>query len=349
MARPRSSTALFLGVLAFAMILVVWWTTAMWQHGESLIHAADRLGAGDRSGVAAALGAEQTDLATEGRRRQIMFLSEGAVFLLLLVGAGLLYRSAVRREERIRLLQDRFLTGATHELKTPLATIRLGLETLSREGLPRERREHYRQSVLGELDRLDRGTQNLLAAAGLRSAGPPLRIESGDLVADVREAIQTLGSRSAALGVEMVVQKAPTSLVVRRDPGAVVLILQNLLENALKYSPAGSRVEVIVRCEPGRDANTVYPVLEVVDHGRGLVGREPTEVFEPYWRAPDQAEGGAGLGLHVVKELVVAHGGTVEVLSAGRDQGCCFRVIWGAIPDPAALPSEMASQPAVVG
>jgi signal transduction histidine kinase len=224
-----------------------------------------------------------------------------------------------QRELRIRREHDRFLAGATHELKTPLATIRLLLESLQAQRLPPDKQDRYLRSGLLEADRLERGLTNVLTAAGLRATPRPLRREPGDLAADVRTALAAIGPRAEAAGVGLATgDLAATPL--HRDPDAVQLILHNLLDNAVKYSPRGGTVKVEVVRQPEAAE------LRIVDQGRGMDAEELAHAFEPFFRGRDNHSGGTGLGLHLVRQLVQAHGGSVEAHSAGRDRGAELRL-----------------------
>jgi signal transduction histidine kinase len=100
----------------------------------------------------------------------------------------------------------------------------------------------------------------------------------------------------------------------------VQLVLHNLLDNAVKYSPRGSRIDVALR------ADDCEAVLSVRDQGTGMDQEALANAFTPFWRGTDTATGGTGLGLHLVRELVHAHGGTVAVQSTGPGQGSEFTV-----------------------
>ena len=277
---PRSSSSLLFALtLCLSFALVVWWTVFQVTTAGELAAAGERLAAGDVEGAARALGAVGAkDLADVARSRHTMFASEGAFFGVVLLGIGWLYFASVRRERTLRATQDRFLAAATHELKTPLATIVLLLESLRADRVPAEKRDRYLANGLLEAERLGRGLHNVLTAAGLRT------------------------------------------VPIERDGAAVQLVLRNLLDNAIKYSPPGGRVALRLAVD-GDSAN-----IDVADQGRGLDAQELAHAFEPFYRGSDIASGGAGLGLHLVHELVAAHGGSVAASSAGRDRGASFRV-----------------------
>lgn len=316
---PRSSL-LFATILLLSLALSTWWTIFLVAASGELAAASERLGAGDVAGAARALGAtDAADLGELAARRQVMFLSEGAFFVLVMAGLGWLYVASLRREASARSAQDRFLAGATHELKTPLATIQLLLESLRDDRVPAAKRANWIDAGLQEAERLGRGLDNVLTAAGLRTAPRGAHKQAGDLVADVRTAIDAVQRRALA-GEVAIELAAPEQLPATRDEAALQLALRNLLDNAIKFSPPGGRVRVEVGAAAGAATIAVH------DDGRGLEPSELPRVFEPFWRGGDAATGGTGLGLHLVRQLVDAHGGDVRATSAGRGRGSSFVV-----------------------
>ncbi len=249
---PRSpSSILFALILCLSFALVVWWTIFQVHASGELEAAGVRLLAGDADGAARALGAQDAaSLPQVAHTRYWMFCSEGIVFGAILLASGWLYAASERREAKLRLAQDRFLAAATHELKTPLATIQLLLESLRDDRLPESKRARYLQSGLIEAHRLENGLTNLLTAAGLRGRTPrrSARID-GDLADDVRRAMSLLQPRAEAAGVQLVARELQP-IAVARDPEAMQLVLHNLLDNAVKYSSHGGTVVVQLRGEP---------------------------------------------------------------------------------------------------
>lgn len=316
----RSSSLLFSILLAFNLALVAWWTWFQVQETYELESAGQLLANGDVSAAAHVLGADSAaDLPRVAAARRRMFVSEGITFALIALLGGISVGAALRRDQRRRLEQDRFLAGATHELKTPLATIQLLLESLRDDRLPQEKRDRYLQSGLLEAHRLERGLTNVLTAAGLLTTRQraPARSQ-GDLATDVQRAVLTMQPRAEAAGVELATELKAAPLV--RDAEALQLVLHNLLDNAVKFSPRGSRVDVALHADE-REA-----VLSIRDQGNGMDQETLAHAFTPFWRGTDTATGGTGLGLHLVRELVHAHGGTVAVHSPGPGQGSEFTV-----------------------
>jgi len=308
-------------LLAANLALVGWWTWFQVAQATSLQQAGEQLANGDIDAAARALGATDADTLPEvAAARRRMFLSEGIAFTAVLALAGAAVVTALRRDAKLRADQDRFLAGATHELKTPLATIQLLLESLRDERLPKEKRDRYLQSGLLESQRLENGLTNLLTAAGLRSAGARRTARAeGDLSDDLRRAVAKLQPRADAAGIRLC-EGHVDSIRLVRDAEALQLVLHNLLDNAVKYSPRGAAVTVSLHEEPSA------ATLRVQDQGMGMDPEALENAFVPFWRGRDSGTGGTGLGLFLVRELVESHGGSVRAESEGPGKGCTLSV-----------------------
>ncbi|MCA8953540.1 MAG: HAMP domain-containing histidine kinase [Planctomycetes bacterium] len=317
----RSPSFVLFGLtLCLSLAFVIWWTIFQAGASRQLAAAGERLAVGDTGGVAAAFGvADGAGVRDLAHARYWMFVSEGAVFGLVLLVAGALFAASSRREAALRAAQNRFLAGATHELKTPLATISLLLESLRDDRLAPAKRAHYLNMGLLEADRLERGLTNVLVAAGLRTTKHVDRRILGNLADDLRSALDSVAPRAAAARVH-IESRIGSAVETARDPEAVQLIVHNLLENAIKYSPPESTVAMELDADPAEARITVR------DSGRGLDAHELAHAFEPFWRGKDLATGGSGLGLHLVRQLAEAHGGSVSARSSGRGAGAEFVV-----------------------
>lgn len=299
---------------------VAWWIIFQIRETGRLEAAGEALGRGDMSAALTVFGVESGGaLALQAQRRQVMFAWEGATLGMLVLLGVVLLAAALVREQRIRRDQQRFLTGATHELKTPLATIRLGLESLDRDSLPTERRAHYLAGMVRQVDRLERGLSNVLAAAGLESRGIQSHRVLGDLAEDVRRAVNDITDRCAAAGITCQITACASSSV-ERDETSMRLVLQNLLDNAIKYTPTGGHIEVALGHFGDRARVTV------TDSGCGIPAAELSRIFERFHRAGPDHIGGTGLGLALVREIVQAHGGQVRAESPGEGRGSRFTV-----------------------
>jgi heavy metal sensor kinase len=227
--------------------------------------------------------------------------------------------------------QQRFVADASHELRTPLAIVRGELEVaLRRDRAVNEYRDTL-QSCREEIERLSRLTENLLALARAdvgRALGPREPVDLGTVC---REVCEKLGPLAAAKRLSLEVNASETAETIG-DGLALEQVVCNLVENAVRYTPAGERVTVSAR----NDGAEVE--VTVVDTGAGIPSEHLPKIFERFYRV-DKARareiGGAGLGLAIVRTLTEAHGGRVKVESV-LGQGTRFTV---RLPRPPTTPA----------
>jgi len=319
MSPPKNSGLLFTCVVAFCLVLVGWWVFFLVRESFRLDEATQLFAQGKTAEAFAVMGADANgDFSDKARRLRVMFTAEGiALGVLVIGGVVLLYRS-ILRENRLRLQQEHFLTGATHHLKTPLATVRLGIESMQAGSMPQDKREEYLAAMLREIDHLEKDLTNLLTAGGLQLHGKGLDVMAQDLAVDVNDAIQSMSDRMDAAEITLS-SGIETGLTVRRDREAVHLVLHNLLDNAIKYSPPNSQVKLSLTTHENS------ALLVIKDSGRGIPADELPRVFDRFFRGQGgDYKGGSGIGLFLVREIVHAHGGTIEVVSDGPGAGSEF-------------------------
>jgi two-component system OmpR family sensor kinase len=235
---------------------------------------------------------------------------------------------ATARESEGRM--RRFIADASHELRTPLSVIRGFAEYYrQRDDVERAELDRLIGRVEDEAVRMGVLVDDLLLLARLDQQRPLAR-RPVDLLALAADAVQDArvvdGDREITLSV-----RSDSAFIVTGDEVRLRQVIGNLVNNALRHTPAGSPVEVIVRS--GRLGDSAAAVLEVADHGPGLPPEHAERVVERFYRAdPARGRGGTGLGLAIVAGLVEAHGGTVGVESeAGK--GATFRVVLPLDPD----------------
>ncbi|MCE2912167.1 MAG: ATP-binding protein [Rubrivivax sp.] len=219
------------------------------------------------------------------------------------------FNGVLQRLEQSFQEQERFIANAAHELKTPLALARARVEA----GLDDER---DRARLLQDLDTMGRQVQQLLQLA---QVADPQAMRLGPVrPLDVARAVlDHLAFKAQRADITLHLQEPEVEVQVEADAGALFVLLKNLVENALDFSPPGS--DVRVRLD---DAG-----VAVEDHGPGVPPEYRAQVFERFWRAPGQTRTGSGLGLALVREIVVAHGWSVEC-GAAPGGGASFRVRW---------------------
>jgi signal transduction histidine kinase len=233
-------------------------------------------------------------------------------------------RETVARLEDLDRLKSDFVATVSHELKTPLTAIIGSAQTLTRR---RDRMNPEQQANLVVMierqgNRLLRLVEDVLTAARIESGAPRMRRELVDM-RDVAEfVVESLRQSDVAEGRELIVDSQPERPQVWGDLGALQQIISNLAENACKYSDPGGRIGVFLTELPQE------ALIQVSDTGQGMSKEEIDTIFDRF-RQIDQsstrATGGVGLGLFIVKNLVEAHNGTIEVEST-PEVGSTFTV-----------------------
>jgi two-component system sensor histidine kinase KdpD len=247
-----------------------------------------------------------------------------------------LAREAQEAEVRIESerLRNSLLSSVSHDLRTPLATITGAVSTMldASPRLDALTERELLESVHEEAERLNRLVQNLLEMTRLESGALQLRKELHPPEEVIGAALGRLGKR---LADRRVTTKVPPDLpLVPMDDVLVEQVLVNLLDNALKYTPAGSPIEVIATAT---DENLT---IEIADHGPGLPHGEQDRVFEKFYRGEPVGARGAGLGLAICRGIVRAHGGRIWAQNLpGSGVAFLFTLPLGAA-QPAPLPSD---------
>ena len=243
-------------------------------------------------------------------------------FVLIIVGTGWLCAWLVS-EMRLNQRQRAFLDAVTHEMKTPLASMRLYVETLMRHNPDRERREQFLVRMGEDLERLDRTVDQVLAAA--RAEEPGRRSALG--VVALREVLESCIDEVRdryRLSSDAVSLDGTCKAIVRGDRTELAVVFRNLLENAVKYSD--EPVEVKVAVSGPRDGRVS---VDISDRGIGIPAGELRKIFQRFYRAGRDAQrvvAGLGLGLFIVRNLVRRQGGRVEARSEGDGEGSRFVV-----------------------
>lgn len=271
-----------------------------------------------------------------GTRDWVLLVLGTVSFLLVMIGLVWLCLWLIR-EMRLNQRQRAFLDAVTHELKTPLASVRLYLDTLSRHEPEPKRRREFVDRMREDLDRLDRTVEMVLAAARAEERGArPMRerVELKDLLA---RAIEETRERHR-LPEDAVRLQEGTTPAVSGDTAELELIFSNLLENAIKYSNEPVHVRVVTQPIPDGRVN-----VEIADRGIGIPRPELRRIFQRFYRASWDVRrhvSGLGLGLFVVRSLVRRQGGRVVALSEGAGRGSRFVVTLRTAPPQADPPTE---------
>ncbi len=253
----------------------------------------------------------------------VWLLVAGIVSFVVIVTVLVTFSVLLVREIRTGLRQTSFIDSVTHELKSPLASIKLCLQTMERPDLAPAQRRSLEQVMGADVDRLSLFIDDVLETSRLTYGRAPMRVADVPLAVVARDCAARIAERYHA-AADAIRVDVPEDLFVRTDPTALEIIVKNLLDNALKYSdrPEGVVIDATLAGR-GRVA------IEVRDQGVGIPPEALKRVFDRFYRVSDEAtrsRRGTGLGLYVVRTLVRNLGGRVEARSAGRGAGATLRV-----------------------
>jgi signal transduction histidine kinase len=251
--------------------------------------------------------------------RWVVYFFGSVLSMLLIGGLGLMVILLVR-EVRLNERQSNFISAVTHELKTPVASLKLYLDTLQLRDLPESKREDFYRTMRQDLDRLHATINNVLNAA-MYTDRPIVDPQPLDLAKLVERSIGLTLTRNQ-LPAEAIRYQGPKSLAIRGDAAALETAVLNRLDNAVKYSRDKVDVEVEVVANGDGQAH-----LRVRDHGIGMSRAHLRFIFNRFYRIGAEvrrSRTGTGLGLFIVKSVVRGHRGTIAAESAGPDRGSTF-------------------------
>ena len=269
------------------------------------------------------------DLVERARQRN---LAIGAAVLLLLVASIVLLVVLTRRAEWMRLQQMEFVAGITHELNTPIAAVTSAGQNLA-DGIVKEpvQVSRYGAMIAKEARRLSDTVTQLLDFAGLQRRERALRREPLDVASVIGEAIAQCRWIAEEHGV-VLEERVPRDLPrVEGDPLALTRAVQNLVANAIRHGAEGRWAGVSASANGGR------VVIRVEDRGPGIAPRDTRRIFEPFFRGRHSSRvRGSGLGLAIVRQVALAHGGSIRVERRARGTAFVLTLRCGAASSSAA-------------
>jgi signal transduction histidine kinase len=258
-------------------------------------------------------------LEAQHRRKMIQYIGEGSTFLvLIIVGASFVYR-ATRKQILLSQQQQNFMMAVTHELKTPIAITQLNLETLQKRVLGEDQRQRLMANALQETNRLNHLTNNILVASQLETGTYRLNNQPVNIGELTQVVVDEFKRRFPKRVIESTVQE---NVFVQGETILLQMLVSNLLDNALKYSPQQAPVKVIIEKENGN------VVLTVADEGEGIGDSEKKKVFQKFYRTGNEGTRkakGTGLGLYLCARIVKDHHGKIT-LTDNKPSGVVFAV-----------------------
>jgi len=254
--------------------------------------------------------------------RSAMIIGEGVFFMVIFVVGAIRLKRAFLREHKMQRQQQNFLLAVTHELKSPLASIKLYIQTILKRDLDAEQRNQFLSNSLKDIERLDDLVENVLIATkldGIRPNFPKENVNLTELVEQVANRLQVHTCSTHVIKTDL-----EEDVHVEADKFALTNVVTNLIENAVKYSPPCAEVDVsLVR-------NNGHILFRVADHGVGIPPEEKKRIFEKFYRIGQEGTRttkGTGLGLYIVKTVLEKHGARIAVKD-NKPEGSIFEVIF---------------------
>ena len=257
---------------------------------------------------------------------QVALLVLGIVFFNLLIFGLIVNTTFLIREIRRNEQHDAFINAVTHELKTPVASIRLYLETLKTRDVDAQQRQEFYDIMLADSDRLSKTVEQVLRAGRMRHRGRRIAKSAINVTEMVRECLELARVRYGLNETHLIYTESPeaSNARVSGDLEELRAAFTNLLDNAVKYSD--DEVRVVVSVSASDDKRVI---VQVADQGIGIPQTQLRRIFKRFYRVPGRFMArvkGTGLGLFIVKSVVQKHGGRVYAESAGLGHGSTFTV-----------------------
>ena len=283
----KNPIIIFTALLSYIVLQSIWWLRNTWNLFKE-IYSGEVL-----------------------QRKLYMLIGEGLVFLIILgLGFFVIYR-AIKKEMALSSQQKNFLMAITHELKTPIASIKLLLQTISSRKLEQQQIQDLSKKAIEDADRLNQLVENILIATKIDERLYLLNKEEISLKELIENIIEK--NKNGFLKSMDVILRCPegtNALYINADVSGMISIVTNLLENASKYSEVGSKIKI----DLVEENHVVY--LSISDAGEGIPDEEKENIFMKFYRVGNEntrKKKGTGLGLFIVKNLVLLHNGSIVV------------------------------------
>lgn len=263
-----------------------------------------------------------------------VILLEGCFLMMIILAGVCLIFVYWNKQARLNKLQSNFVSSVSHELKSPLASIQLYLETMQYQKVTPEERKDFIETMLTDTERLAGLIENILEAGKSDIKSMHTQFVSLPVEQFLKDLLKGYERQLKERGCEarLDIQGSP---VLYGDQRALHMVFSNLLSNALRYSPDGGLITLRVTTE------NKFCIIEIIDSGVGLNKKVMKRVFRKFYRVRDketQGVEGAGLGLFISREIIKNHKGKIKVFSEGKGKGTTFAVSLPIVSEKELLP-----------
>jgi len=314
---------IYLFVLAYTILALVWWGVLLFMQSEQIarFEAQNLELRTDSVSHPVEYHQELQRIETAEKRRTVMFFGEGVIFLAIILLGGFFVYLAVYKQMKLSQQQQNFLMAVTHELKSPIAAAKLNLETLRKHKLDEGKQHRLLDNTIRETNRLDQLCNNILLASQMESQRYQLYLEDLDFSALLEAGVKEIQSRIPTHTIQAHILP---DVWLNGDKFMLQIVLSNLIENAAKYSPKNTVIDVQLT------ATGNQLKLKVTDQGPGIPIDERRRIFLKFYRIGNEntrKSKGSGLGLFLTERIVQQHGGTITVKD-NVPAGASFEITW---------------------
>ncbi len=300
-------------VFVYIIASFVWWAYLLHRNNYENFHEVinrEQTAFMQQGGTVSEFRLSKTYLGLENefRRTEMMLYGEGLVFISLISLGFWRIRKTFREEIALTRQQNNFLLSITHELKSPLASLKLSMQTIRKRQLDEDRVRNMAAMSLDDIERLELLVENILLASKLESQNFRLNRELIDLSTITRGILDNFTMKYKAQ--RTFTDKIDKDVYIYADRFSFSTVVYNLIENAIKYSSQGSEISVALT------GDEQYAYLQVADNGIGIPAQEKERIFDRFYRIGTEETRktkGTGLGLFIVKQVVLMHNGMLEV------------------------------------
>ena len=319
MAKQKKLNTIFIiywVLLAYIIAALVWWFVALnKQNKQMAIYKMQQL---NTTSISYTKDIQQ--LKNQQKRKTFQYLGEGITFFLLILAGAIFIFRAVRKQLRFSKEQQHFMMALTHELKTPIAVATLNLETLQKRKLEEPQQQKLIQNTLQEANRLNSLCNNMLLSSQIDASNYSLTNEDVNLSELLETSIAEYKNRFSS---HQFIKNINENNFIIGDRMLLQIAVNNLIDNAIKYSPKES--EILINLFVRNNQTT----LQVIDKGKGISQLDKQKIFDKFYRVGNAATKGAkgtGLGLYLTKNIICKHKGNISVTD-NLPNGSNFEII----------------------
>jgi two-component system sensor histidine kinase CiaH len=315
--RPRKLKSIFIIywiLLAYIIAALIWWFIALNNQNKKMAeYKLQELMPTQQNYTSL-----KQEILSQQKRKTFQYLGEGITFFLLIAAGAIFIFRAVRKQLRFNQEQQHFMMALTHELKTPIAVATLNLETLQKRKLEETQQHSLIQKALQETNRLNTLCNNMLISSQIDASNYVVEDEEFDISEILNTTITEYKNRFSSFTF---LQDVEESIFIKGDRMLIQIAINNLLDNAIKYSPRQTTITTVLKAAD-------KAILQVKDEGKGISSEDKKRIFEKFYRAGNAATKqakGTGIGLYLTKNIVTKHKGNIS-MTDNTPNGSIFEI-----------------------